>query len=252
MSTYQMNPYEDNNPYAYGAVTIADTAVDEQTTFLRKTYLHLLGAVLAFIGLLVMWFKTGLASDVVMTMFSGTWSWVIVMGAFLLVSYLANRWANSATSLTMQYAGLGLYVFAESIIFLPILYIINRFFPPEQAQNIITTSALATLTLFGALTATILFTRADVTFMGKFLWFGGISLFGIALIAAFMGTGLGVWFPILGALLMCGYILYETSAMLHIMRPGQHVAAALMLFSSLATLFYYILRIAMELAANRD
>jgi FtsH-binding integral membrane protein len=246
MSSYQMNPYDDNNPYAYSATTVADAGVDEQTVFLRKTYLHLLGAVLAFVGLLVMWFKTGLASDVVMTMFSGTWSWVIVMGAFLVVSYVANRWASNATSMTMQYAGLGLFVFAESIIFLPILYIINRFFPPEQAQNIITTSALATLVLFGGLTATILLTRADVTFMGKFLWFGGISMFGIAIIAAIMGTSLGVWFPILGALLMCGYILYETSAMLHVMRPGQHVAAALMLFSSLATLFYYILRIAME------
>ena len=47
--------------------------------------------------------------------------------------------------------------------------------------------------------------------------------------------------------LMSGYILYETSFVLLHHRTDQPVAAAVMLFSSVATLFYYILRILMEL-----
>jgi FtsH-binding integral membrane protein len=41
-------------------------------------------------------------------------------------------------------------------------------------------------------------------------------------------------------------ILYNTSNVLHHYRPDQHVAAALSLFSSVALLFWYILRIFMS------
>ncbi len=47
--------------------------------------------------------------------------------------------------------------------------------------------------------------------------------------------------------LMGGYILYETSLLMAYFRPTQHVAAALMLFSTIATLFLYVLRLLMSL-----
>jgi FtsH-binding integral membrane protein len=46
--------------------------------------------------------------------------------------------------------------------------------------------------------------------------------------------------------LACGYILYDTSNVLHHYRIGQHVAASLSLFASLALLFWYILRLFMR------
>jgi FtsH-binding integral membrane protein len=246
---YLSNPYESPNPYAYGNPA-AYAAENERTTFLRKTYLHLLGAVLAFVGIEVVLFKSGLGESLIQTMFTGRWSWVIVMGAFLVVSYLANKWAYSETSRGMQYAGLSLYVVFETVIFLPILWIVqNRY---ANGNEILATAAIITTVLFGGLTATIMLTKADMNWMGKYLMFGGIALFGIAIVGAFMGgSGLGIWFPILGAVLMCGYILYETSAMMHHMRTDQYVAASLALFSSLATLFYYILRIVMA-TQSRD
>ena len=247
---YLSNPYESPNPYAYGNPA-AFAAENERTTFLRKTYLHLLGAVLAFVGLEVVLFKSGLGESLVQTMFTNRWSWVIVMFAFLGVSWLANKWAYSETSRGTQYMGLGLYVVAEAVIFLPILWIVQNAYP--NGQQILGTAALITTVLFGGLTATIMLTKADMSWMGRYLMFGGFALFGIAIVAAFMNTGgLGIWFPILGAALMCGYILYETSAMMHHMRTDQYVAASLALFSSLATLFYYILRIVMELQSSRD
>ncbi len=246
---YLSNPYESPNPYAYGNAA-AYAVENERTTFLRKTYLHLLGAVLAFVGIEVALFKSGLGESLVQTMFTGRWSWVIVMGAFLLVSYLANKWAYSETSRATQYAGLSIYVVAQAIIFLPILWIVQNAYP--NGHEILATAALITTVLFGGLTATIMLTKADMNWMGKYLMFGGIALFGIAIVGAFMGgTGMGIWFPILGAVLMCGYILYETSAMMHHMRTDQYVAASLALFSSLATLFYYILRIVMA-TQSRD
>ena len=55
-------------------------------------------------------------------------------------------------------------------------------------------------------------------------------------------------------ILACGFILYDTSNVLHHYRTDQHVGAALELFASLALLFYYILRISiyLYLAANND
>ena len=46
--------------------------------------------------------------------------------------------------------------------------------------------------------------------------------------------------------LACGYILYHTSNVLHHYRIGQHVAAALALFASVALLFWYILQLFMS------
>ena len=49
------------------------------------------------------------------------------------------------------------------------------------------------------------------------------------------------------ALLAAGAVLYTTSNILHQYHPGQHVAAALALFSSIALLFWYVLQIVMSL-----
>jgi FtsH-binding integral membrane protein len=246
---YLSNPYESPNPYNSFGNTAAYAVENERTTFLRKTYLHLLGAVLAFVGLEVLLFKSGIGETLVQTMLGGRWSWVIVMGAFLLVSYLANKWAYSDTSRGVQYAGLGIYVVAEAIIFLPILWIVQNMYP--NGNEMLATAALITTALFGGLTATIMVTKADLSWMGRGLMFAGFAMFGVVIVAAIMGFNLGLWFSVLGAALMCGYILYETSAMMHHMRTDQYVAASLALFSSLATLFYYVLRIVMA-TQSRD
>ncbi|MFN5289742.1 MAG: permease, partial [Planctomycetia bacterium] len=52
--------------------------------------------------------------------------------------------------------------------------------------------------------------------------------------------------------LLCGYMLYETSAVMYYWPTDKHVAAALMLFSSVATMFYYIVRILIQLNSSRD
>jgi FtsH-binding integral membrane protein len=245
---YLNNPYESPNPYAYGN-TAASALENERTTFLRKTYLHLLGAVLAFVGIEVALFKSGLGDSLVQTMFTGRWSWLIVMGAFLVISYLANKWAYSDTSRATQYAGLSLYVVAEAVIFLPILWIVQNAYGTE-GPKMLATAALITTVLFGGLTATIMITKADLSWMGRGLMFAGFAMVGIIIVAAIMGINLGLWFAIGGAALMCGYILYETSAMMHHMRTDQYVAASLALFSSLATLFYYVLRIVMAMQSR--
>ena len=46
--------------------------------------------------------------------------------------------------------------------------------------------------------------------------------------------------------LACGYILYDTSNVLHNYRTDQYVAAALALFAAVMLLFWYVLRILLD------
>jgi uncharacterized protein len=101
----------------------AESSPELRANFIRKTYLHLAAAILAFVGLEVLLFSSGMAEGIAKTLMGGRWSWFIVLAAFMGVSMLANWWANSQTSPAMQYLGLGLYVVAEAIIFVPLLYI---------------------------------------------------------------------------------------------------------------------------------
>lgn len=76
---------------------------------------------------------------------------------------------------------------------------------------------------------------------------GGWVAFGIILLSMFGFFSLGIVFIVAMIALMCGFILYETSNVLHHYNTNQHVAAALAIFASLATLFWWILRLLMAM-----
>jgi uncharacterized protein len=242
MSNYYDSPQYGSVPTAYGVGDVA-----ERTTFIRKTYAHVLGAVVAFIGIEAVLLNSGLAEGMIRAMAGSRWAPVIVIGAFMAVTMIAQRWAAMGASKPMQYLGLSLYVVAEAVIFLPILYVADNYF---KGQNIIPAAALITLTIFGGLTAITFMTRADFSFMGRFLCLAGLAAFGLVLCSAIFGFSLGLWFPFAMVVLMSGYILYETSNIMLHYPTEAYVAAALALFASLATLFYYVLRIVMAFSSR--
>ncbi|MGD9564243.1 MAG: hypothetical protein AB7F88_18985 [Pyrinomonadaceae bacterium] len=86
----------------------AEAMPAQRARFIRRTYLLLAAAILAFVGLEFAIFASGFADDIAVTMLGGPYSWLIVLGAFMGVSWLAGWWANSQTSSAMQYLGLGL------------------------------------------------------------------------------------------------------------------------------------------------
>src|SRR6476619_455274 len=87
----------------------AATALPEQrAAFIRKTYLLLAAALLAFIVVEGFLFGSGAASMIAGVVFSGgAIGWLLVLGLFMGVTYLAERWAGSETSVLTQYLGLG-------------------------------------------------------------------------------------------------------------------------------------------------
>lgn len=226
------------NPYTRAINTAADAGVDERGAFIAKTYMHLAGAIFAFVALEAALFATGVAYALAPSMLR---SWFIVLLAFVGVSWIADRWARNATSLGMQYLGLGVFIVAEAVLFLPMIAIALAVDP-----GAVPTAALVTLFLFGGLTAIVFVTRKDFSFMRGLLGVATLGALGVIACSMIFGFSLGVLLSGAMVVLAGGYILYNTSNVLHHYRTDQHVAAALTLFADVALLFWYVLRIFMS------
>lgn len=212
----------------------------ERAAFIRRTYLHVAGAILAFVVLETILLQLPIGGAIA-TVLSGRFTWLLILGAFMGVSWLAQKWANSDTSPGMQYLGLGLYVVAEAIIFLPLLYVAAYY----TSEHVIVSSGLITMFLFAGLTASVFISKKDLSWMGRILTIGGFVAMGIIVASMLFGFTLGLLFSAVMVIFAGGAIMYETSNVLHHYRTNQHVAASLALFASVALMFWYILRLVM-------
>ncbi|HEY2894004.1 MAG TPA: Bax inhibitor-1 family protein [Pirellulales bacterium] len=236
------------NPYRTWGTVAAQADTSERARFIRLTYLHLAGAVLAFMGLEAFLLSLPGVGEAVSAVLGARWGWVIVMAAFVGVSLIANSWASSSTSMVTQYLGLGLYVVAEAIIFVPLLYLAATFAP--NGTQAIAMAGVLTLVVFTGLTGVVMLSGADFSFLRTTLCVAGFVALGVVICAAIFGFNLGILFTGAMILLACGYILYDTSNVLHHYQIGQHVAASLALFASVALLFWYILQLVLSLTSR--
>ena len=169
--------------------------------FLVRTYAHLLGAIVAFVALQLLYFSTGLAVAIAEPL---SVSWLLVLGGFIVVSWVATRVAASAKSRAAQYAGLGIYVVAESIIFVPLLYVADSFAPG-------TIRSAATLTLLAFIGLTVIVfgpgrTSRSSPDSSAGPWCSPL----IAIVGAVLfGVGLGMWFSLVMIGVAGAAILYD-------------------------------------------
>ena len=233
------------NPYV-----VAAAPEDVRATFIRRTYGHLAGAIGAFVLIEFLLFSVpGLKDTALNLMLGGRFSWLFVLGGFMVASWLANKWALSSTSKGMQYAGLGLFVVAEAVIFFPLLIMAadERFL---HQPHIIGQAAIITGFMFAGLTLIAFTTRKDFSFLGGIIKVGFLVALGIIVVSIFMGFSLGLFFSGAMVLLASASILWSTSNIIHHYGTEQYVAASLGLFASVALLFWYVLRILMILKGN--
>ncbi len=218
------------------ALPVARMGAEARSTFLIRTYLHLYAAIVAFTLIEAFLFVTGLARVIALGMLSV--SWLVVLGGFVIVSWIASHVARRTTSLPAQYAALAAYVVAEAIVFVPLL-LIAEFYAPGA----IASSALLTLVGFGLLTGMVFWTRQDLSFLGSLLrWAFAVALM-LIVAATLFGFQLGTFFSVAMVGLAGAAILHDTSNVLHHYPEDRYVAAALELFASVALMFWYILRL---------
>jgi uncharacterized protein len=221
----------------YGA---AVDHVGSRDKFIARTYNHLFGAIVLFSLLEVALFKSGIADRLAAFMLGGRYTWLMVMGGFMVVGWLASRTAHTSTSKATQYLALGGFVAAEAIVFVPLLWMANVFAP-----GAIQSAAAVTMVGFAGLTGIAFWTRKDFSFLGAILrWvgFGVLLLIGASLI---FGFTLGTLFSV-GMVVFAGAaILYDTSNVLHHFPTDRYVGAALQLFASVALMFWYVIQLFM-------
>lgn len=228
--------------YRERAGSAAYALPDARAGFIRRTYAHLALAVLGFLALEYALLSLPGAREFAALMTQG-WNWLLALGAFFVVSLVADRMARSEVSRGVQYAGLALYVIIQAIIFLPLMVVATFYSDP----TVLPSAALITGLLFLGLTLVAFTTRADFSFLRGVLFVGGFVALGLIVASILFGFTLGVIFAVVMVGFASAAILYYTSQVLRYYRTDQHVAASVTLFASVALLFYYVLQILVSL-----
>jgi hypothetical protein len=228
-------------------VNVAQARPTERAEFIQKTYLHLAGAVGAFVLVEYFLFQTGIARGLYEFISGSRFIWLAIIAGFSLVGWLSRSLAERADSVQTQYVGLGIEVVAQALLFAPLLYIAANF----TDASVIPTAGILTLLLFVGLTAVALITKKDFSFLGGILTIGGFVALGVIICSVIFGFQLGLLFSAFMVIFASAAILYDTSKVMHYYQPHQYVAASLELFASVALLFWYILQIVMELTSRR-
>jgi FtsH-binding integral membrane protein len=222
----------------------AEYAVPEaRAQFIRKTYAHLAFAILGF--LVIEYALLNIPGiERLAVLMTGGYNWLLVLGLFMAVSWIADRMARSETSLGVQYAGLALYVAAQAVLFVPLLFVAVFLI---DDPTLIPTAALITGLLFAGLTVVAFTTRTDFSFLRGVLVIGGFVALGLIVASIVFGFTLGVIFSVVMVGFASAAILYYTSNILRYYRTDQYVSASITLFASVALLFWYVLQILIAL-----
>lgn len=234
------------NPFSVAAAAPAARA-----DFYRRTYLLVAVACAVFGLLLAGTLATPAIVDPLTKLFffNGGIGWLLVLAGFWAISMLSNRLAFGGLSAGTQLAGLGLYIVAETLLFAPMLNCLAlRFGSEAMLTEIVAPAAVSTLLLAAGLTATVFMTKKDFSFLRAFITVGFFVALGAIVLQIFFGS-LGAWFVVAMTAFIAVVILYQTWMVRTQFRPDQHVGAALMIFSGVATLFWYLVMI---FASRRD
>merc|ERR1712072_365726 len=110
-------------------------------------------------------------------------------------------------------------------------------------MGVVLQALVLTAAVFISLSSYVLVTKKDFSFLGGGLFAGLIILIVWSIMNSFFDFGLGgrMVFSLVGALIFVGYILYDTSMIIHHYGPDDAVVASIALYLDLINLFLYLL-----------
>lgn len=211
--------------------------------FIRKTYAHVAYAVLAFVGFEYLLLHSEIGLRIGMGIVDNM---LLLLLVFFGGTWMANKWAAEPGNKQKQYLGLFIYSLIYAILFLPLFLVLFTKFPDFEATSILMQSSIMSAGLFTGLSAVALFSKKDFSFLRSVVTIGASIAFAAIIAGWLFGFHLGLWFSVGMVVLASASILYQTTQIIHEYHTSQYVLAALGLFASLMTLFFYILRIFMS------
>jgi FtsH-binding integral membrane protein len=219
---------------------VSSLAVEARSQFIWKCYAHVVGALLALVAIESYLFSSGIAAAIAAPMMGSP---MLVLGAFMALSWGASHFAHKLESTAAQYAAFAVLVVAWSLMFVPMLAMALVM---DQSGSMI--QSAAGVTVFGcvALIATVMITRKDFSFLRSVLVWGFFIALGLIGASFLFGWNLGTWFSV-GMIAFAGVaVLYDTSNIMHHYPQDKYVAASMALFASIALMFWYVLRLFMS------
>jgi FtsH-binding integral membrane protein len=227
-------------PVGYRPVASLDEM--ERSTFIAKVYQHLFAAIVAFIAFEALLINLGVAEAMYNWLAkSGGGAWLLILGGFMVVNWLATSAAHDILNPQRQYLGLFGMAAAQALIFAPFLH---YFFSVEEGGDAsVAAAAVITGVAFVGLTGVGLFTRRDLSFIRPLMIWGGVCALVLILAAVVFGLSLGIWFSVAMIALAGGSILYQTQTILRRYPSEAYVGASVQLFASVMLLFWYVLRL---------
>ena len=219
-------------------------SANSRASFISKTYSHLFAAIAALIGIEYFLLQSEAAVSLAQKMVG---NWLLVLGAFMVISWVASMFAHKVENKPLQYIGLGMYVAGFAVMMLPLLlYAIAV----TGDGELIFKAAMITVSGTAGLSAIAFLTRKNFSFLKSIVMFGGLLAIILIGCQVIFGISLGIWFSIGMVGLMGISILYTTSNIIHEYHEEMYVGAALALFSSIATLFWYVLQLLISLSGD--
>jgi FtsH-binding integral membrane protein len=217
-----------------------DAAMDARMGFVRRTYAHLLGELAGVALVVYVALETPALQQVALTLLS---SWIVYILAFFGVSLLTRKMLEGTRSMAVQYAAAGIWVFFLGLLVTPLAIIAERL---TGSLAVLGEGAILTGCVFAGITAYVFFTKKDFSFLGGALWMVSWLLLGVGFCAWIFG-GIGATGSIVysGAcvVLLGGWVLHDTSKILHHRHIGQHVAASVDLLVDFVYMFIHIVSI---------
>ena len=222
----------------------------ELTTFVQKTYSLLafslvLGAAACYGMLQVMpTVQAETRSGAVVTIPSfPQWGLFLLWGAtlgFSLLGSFAKSGARQGEFSVLGLVGLVGMVVASGAMLGPT---IGMYIGLGMASTVAAAGVITAVT-FTSLTAVVFLTGKNFGFMGKFLFVALIALVVAGFVNAFFvhSATFNVWYAAIGAILFCGFILFDTSSVVHFYGPQNLVIPAVIaLYLDIFNLFVLLL-----------
>lgn len=158
------------------------------------------------------------------------------IGAILLVWFVLPRFKDSA-------AGIGIVFAFTGLLGMSLGPLLNHYMNLPNGSELIGTALGGTGVIFFALSAYALKTRKDFSFMAGFLIVGFVVVLAAAIVGLFTNIpGLQLAISAAVVLLMSGFILYDTSNIIH---GGEtnYIMATVGLYLSIHNLFVHLLHL---------
>jgi FtsH-binding integral membrane protein len=170
---------------------------------------------------------------------------LIILGLFWLGTTVAQSAVYARASRPIQLTGFLAYILLEVAMFIPLIALVVMRTDGNPSEILLPACAVTGALVLG-LTVAAFVTQADFSFLRTVLVVGSFGALGVIVVAAVMGTGLGMWFSLAMIALMATAVLYKTWEVRTQYATDMHLEAGFALFAAFVTLLFYVIRLFLQ------